>query len=362
MPVPLPDQCCVYKLMENTNNEVLGVAAAPPPYVVRWSDLGTADQQWIIVPVDANHCRIVNCANGEFMALGGDGFLVRWERAEETSQIFSFVNRSGDWWNILAGDDKYVTVVLPWGPGIAKLNTQPLLRNSSDLKYQRFRLNPVDEQEPPKINNGEYSPGAIPDIPRLQGFGQFPEERSDPYLIGETIVPATLVQDPSMPDIVLRVRQSPYYILRREQFWDRTRCSGGDPCLYQHDGHTEKHYETEISYGYSKLQSREMEETTSLKVTAEGKVVFGPRISGSVSSTIQHDLQIQESTATEYRESIRVMATLDIPAERFIVCNWVLVNRYTLLNMQREEIDSWDAVQYGVLISDGYPRPLELAG
>jgi hypothetical protein len=346
--------------MENTNNEVLGVAAAPPPYVVRWSDLGTADQQWIIAPVDANQCRIVNCANGEFMAIGGDGFLVRWERVEDKGQKFSFANRDGEWWNIQAGDDKYVSIVLPWGPGIAKLNTQPLLRSDADVKYQRFKLLPVDEKKPPELEKGEYDPGAIPEIPRLRDFGHYPPERSPFYLIGETVLPATLVHDPSLSDIVLRVKRSPYYILRREQFWDRTQCSGGDPCLYEHDGHTRKQYETEITYGYSKSQSRKMDETTSLKISVEGKVVFGPKISGSISSAIQHDLQIQESTASEYKESIREKATLDVPAEHFMVCNWVLVNRYTLLNMQREEVDSWNATQYGVLISDGYPRKLEL--
>jgi hypothetical protein len=105
-----------------------------------------------------------------------------------------------------------------------------------------------------------------------------------------------------------------------------------------------------------------MDETTSFKVSAESKIVFNLIVSGSagITTAIQHDLQIQESTTTEYKESIREKATLDIPAEKFIVCNWVLVNRYTLLNMQREEVGHWNASQYGVLISDGYPRPLAL--
>lgn len=360
MSMPFPEQCCIYKIMENTADELLGVAPVPPPHIVRWADTGVSDQQWIIVPEDANNCRIVNCANGEFMAIGDDGFLVRWQRRNEAGQQFSFVNRDGNWWNIRAGDGKYVTIVLPWGPGVAKLNTQPLLRNDADKKYQRFKLVPVDEKQRPTVEKGQYAPGVIPEIPRLQGFSQHPPERSPAYLIGETILPATLVNDPGLPDVVVRVQRNPYYILRREQYWDRTQCTGGDPCLYEHDGHTTKHYETEITYGYSQTHAKKMDETTSFKVSAEGKIVFSPMVSGSISTTIQHDLQVQESTTTEYKESIREKATLDIPAEHFIVCNWVLVNRYTLLNMQREEVNHWNAVQYGVLISDGYPRPLEL--
>lgn len=360
MSTPFPEKCRIYKIMEETAGECLGVASVPPPYIIRWAETGDSNQQWILVPEDANNCRIVNCANGEFMAIGGDGFLVRWARREEAGQQFSFVNSDGGWWNIRSADGDYVTVVLPWGPGVAKLNTQPLLRNDADKKYQRFKLVPVDEKQPPGVEEGQYAPGAIPEIPRIQRFSQHPPERSPAYLIGETILPATLVDDPGLPDIVVRVRRNPYYILRREQYWDRTQCSGGDPCLYEHDGYTTKHYETEITYGYSQSHAQSMAQKTGFKVSANGKVVFNPTVSGSLSTTIQRELQVQESTTTEYKESIREMATLDIPAEHFIVCNWVLVNRYTLLNMQREEVSRWNAIQYGVLVSDGYPQPLEL--
>lgn len=358
MPIPYPERCCVYKIMEHTKDEVLGVADVGPPYIVRWEDTRHSDQRWIIVPQDADTCRIVNCANGEYMAIGGDGFLVRWEYVDEPGQTFSFVNKSGDWWNIRTGDDKYATVVLPLGVGLAKLNTQPLLYSKDDQKYQQFQLIPVDEKQRPALEKGQYGPGEIPEIPRLEGFGPHPPERSPVYLIGETILPATLVEDRGRREIVPRVQKSPYYILRREQYWDRTQCSGGDPCLYEHDGHTTKHYETEIAYGYSETQSRQMEKATSTKVTVEGKFVFGEVFSLTIRATFQQDLKVQESTASEYKESTRERAILDIPAERFIVCNWVLVNRYTLLNMQRVEVDQWNAVQHGVLVSDGYPRSL----
>lgn len=360
MSIPFPEKCCTYNIREETADEYLSVAPVPPPYIIRWTGTGDSGQRWIVVPEDANTCRIVNCANGEFMAIGDDGFLVRWTHRNEPAQQFRFVNHDAGWWNIQSSDGKYVTVVLPWGPGVARLNTQPLLRNESDKKYQRFRLVPVDEKQPPAVEKGQYAPGAIPEIPRLQHFGQHPPERSDAYLIGETVLPATLVDDPGLPDIVVRVQRNPYYILRRQQYWDRTQCTGGDPCLYEHDGHMRKRYETEITYGYSQTQAQTMARTVGMKVSAEGKVVFNPTVSSSLSTTIQNNLQIQESTATEYKESIRETATLYVPAERFIVCNWVLVNQYTLLNMQREEIGRWNAIQYGVLVSDGYPKPLEL--
>lgn len=356
MSIPQPERCCVYQIGENTAGEILGVAAAPPPYVVRWADTGAADQRWVIVPHSADTCRVVNCANGEFMAVGDNGYLVRWEYVNEPGQTFSFVNPSGDWWNIRAGDGKYVSVVLPLAVGVARLNTQPLLRNESEKKYQQFRLIPVDEKPRPKLKPGQHEPGAIPEVPRLEGFSRHPPEHSPLYLIGETTLPATLVQDPALPDVVLRVQTSPYYILRREQYWDRTRCSGGDPCLYEHDGYTTKHYETEITYGYSQAQSSTMEETTGSKFSAEGKIVFGPKVSATVGYAVQNELKVQQSTASEYKESIREKVELDIPDQRFIVCNWVLVNRYTLLNMARVEVGRWDVAQHGVLVSDGYPR------
>lgn len=360
MSTPFPEKCCIYRIMEDTAAEYLSVAPAPPPYIIRWAATGDANQQWILLPEGANHCRIVNAANGEFMAIGGDGFLVRWTHQDEEGQKFTFVNNEDGWWNIRSANGQYVTIVLPWGPGVARLNTQPLIRNEADKKYQRFKLVPVEEKQPPALQEGQYAPGSIPGIPRLQGFDRHPPEQSDAYLIGETLLPATLVDDPALPDIVVRVQRNPYYILRREQYWDRTQCTAGDPCLYEHDGYTTKEYKTEITYGYSETHASTMARSTGFKLTAEGKAVFNPAVSGSLSATIQNNLQLQQSTTTEYKESIRETATLNIPDEHFIVCNWVLANRYTLLNMQRQEVTRWTAIQYGVLISDGYPQVLDL--
>ncbi|MFN2135985.1 MAG: hypothetical protein ACK2UK_08535 [Candidatus Promineifilaceae bacterium] len=356
MPIPNPDRCCVYKIQENTQQEFLGVRPNPPPYVIRWADNDHIDQRWIIVPESAEACRIVNCENGEYMAIGDDGWFVRWEYLDEPGQIFSFANRAGDWWNIRTGDGRYATVREGWTS--AGLTAEALHRSGDDQKRQQFRLLAVNERAKPVLEQGQYQPGQIPDVPRLAGYGQHPPEQSPVYFIAETILPATIVHDAGLPDMVLRVQVSPYYILRREQYWDRTRCSGGDPCLYEHDGHTTKHYETEITYGYSSEHARSMEQATSTKLDFEGKFVFGDK-TFAIKTTMQRELKVAESTKTKYEESTRAKTTLDIPKERFIVCNWVLVNRYTLLNMNREEVDRWDVVQYGVGISDGYPRPLE---
>jgi Insecticidal Crystal Toxin, P42/Ricin-type beta-trefoil lectin domain-like len=361
MPIPDPGRCCVYKIQENTRGEVLGVERTSPPYIIRWADNNAADQQWIIVPQGAGTCRIINCENGEYMAVGSNGFFVRWEYVDEKAQLFSFVNRSGDAWNILTFGpyaNRYATMV-GGVVGNTRLEPQPLMRNEADRKtYQQFQLIPVNEKPKPLLEEGEYEPGQIPEIPRLQGFDRHPPERSAFYLIGETIIPATMVQDPNLPDMALRVQKNPYYILRREQYWDRTRCSGGDPCLYEHDGHTTKHYETEITYGYSREQSNAMQRTTDTKLDFEGKFVYGEQ-SLNIKYAVENQLKVEESTKTKYEESKRVKASLDIPNERFIVCNWVLVNRYTLFNLAREKINSWNVVQYGTGVSDGYPRPLE---
>lgn len=359
--IPDPDQCCQYRIVEGTKDEVLGVARAVPPYVVRWADDRVPDQRWILVPVDddiGHFCRIVNAENGEYMALGDDGYLVRWERKEEKTQLFRFANHKDGWWNILCGDKDYLTIHLA-AVGPATLNLQPLLRKDDDLKYQRFKLNPVDKKAKPQLIPGNYEPGQIPEIPRLQDFEHHPPMQSASYLIAETCIPAVLVHDPGYPDIVVRVQQSPYYILRREQYWDRTRCTAQDPCLYEHDGHTTKHYKTVITYGYSEQHSRTMEDKLGLKMSADATIVLTPRVKTTIGLTLTKELRLQESAASEYHSSVEYTAELDIPAEHFLVCNWVLVNAYTLYRMDRgAPVDSWQVVQSGEMISDGYPRPL----
>ncbi len=94
-------------------------------------------------------------------------------------------------------------------------------------------------------------------------------------------------------------------------------------------------------------------------MSADAKIVFSPRVETNIGLTLTKELNIRKSTATEYHSSVESTTELEIPAKHFIVCNWVLVNAYTLYRMDRgEPVDSWEVVQSGVMVSDGYPRPL----
>ena len=108
MPTPSLERCCTYKIKEHTSSEVLGVAPVPPPYVIRWGDNDSADQRWVMVPEDAGTCRIINCANGEYMAIGDDGYLVRGSMAMKSGNDSALsINRA------IGGIFKPATAAMP---------------------------------------------------------------------------------------------------------------------------------------------------------------------------------------------------------------------------------------------------------
>jgi len=343
--IPNPKECCFYKIQEGTRNE--NVAIGSDGNILRWADTGGLEQQWLIIPVDVNKCKLQNRQNGEFMAVGSDGNILRWADTGGPEQLFSFVNFANGWWNIQESTrNEFVAVgsngnILRWGQ-----------TRGND---QKFRLVPVKPMVKPQLQPGECEPGAIGDIPRIGGFGDLPPGRTNAKLIAETLVPAVFVQgDSAYSDRVQQVGQNPYYILRREQYWDR---SGDRGDYYEHDGYREFIKGATVKFGFSQTNANSIENTLGVKVSASGEFTYGGA-TASLSTEISKELKVKTSQETTVTSERTETFQVTFPKERFVYAVWSMVDHFKLLNMQRKLVREWEIVLEGTSIADAYPRKL----
>lgn len=343
--IPNPKDCSFYKIQEGTKDEY--VAIGGDGNILRWKHTGGDEQQWLIVPVDAGKCKIQTRQNGEFLAVGGHGNIVRWADTGGQEQEFSFVNYAEGWWNIQESTKgEFVAVgsngnILRWGE-----------TNKSD---QKFKLVPVDPADKPKLQPGECEPGAIGDVTRMSGFGDMPPERRDAKLIAETLVPAVFVQgDTAYSDRLKQVDQNPYYILRREQYWDR---SGDRGAYYEHDGYREFTKSVTVKFGFSQTNAKSIEDTLGVQVSASGEFTYGGA-TAAIKTDINKELKVKTSQETKVESERIEKFEVAFPKERFVYAFWSMVDHYKLLNMKRELVREWEIVLKGTSISDAYPRKL----
>lgn len=347
--IPYPKQCCFYKIQEGTKKEY--VAVGSDGNILRWGDTGGPEQLWLIVPVDGEKCKIQTKQNGEFMTVGSDGNIRRWADTDSPEQLFSFVNNSdvnnpNSWWNIQENTRKEFVAV--------GSNGNILRWKKTNGEEQKFKLVPVDPMDKPQLQPGECEPGQIGDIPRIGGFGDAPPANTDAKLIGETLIPAVCVQDPGYSDRVQQVSQNPYYILRREQYWDR---SGDRGDYYEHDGYREETRKVTVKFGFSQTNFKSVEDTLGVKVSVVGNFTYHGA-TASISTEISKELKVRTSQETKVSYERIDSSELSIPAKRFVYAKWSIVDRYTLLNMKRDLVRQWEIVLDGTSINDGYPREL----
>ena len=353
MPIPDPTRCCFYHLQEYTKNEHVAVLWSGD--IVRWAKTSGPEQQWLIVPVDDQKCRIVTRQNGEYMAVGWDGDIIRWAASGKPDQEFSFVNRdSTGRWNIQEGTrNEFVTV--GWNGDVVRWA-------ASGKPDQRFKLVPAPGEKPkPTVTPGQYTPGQIPDVPRVAAFGQPPPERSVPYAIGEVLVPGVAVGDPAFSGKVAQVENSPYYVLRREQYWDR---SGGRGYYYDIEGAGATTFRDLVKVGFSETQQASIERTLQLQISDGGDFKFGikePTTGAEVGATlsvkrqITDGLKVTESTSTTRMTEETREVTVTMPAGRHVRVWWALVDRYSLRRYDGSPVNQWEVVDKGVRVEDSFP-------
>jgi hypothetical protein len=350
---PYESTCSFYRIRERTKNEFVSVGSTGS--VVRWSETKGSEQLWLPVPVEGGKVKFMVGQVGhlgECMAVGSDGNVVRWASTGKPEQVFELVNPTDDgWWEIEEGTK---------GERVAVGSTGNILRwERSGGKDQMFKLEPWRPAKKPPLEKGETGPGEIGDTPRIVSFeGDLPAQ-SEVHLISETHLPATVVQDAEFSDVTVQVERTPYYILRREQFWDR---SGDRGFSRYHAGKTEEVFERTFRYLVTNTAGRSSETVLGLEFGVKGGYSRMSKSAGSISLELSTKIS-RELKTTEYQEGtiereLSYLYRQTFPVgEPFRLVAWTLVDRYTVMRTERTPIAVWEVALDNTSVVDGFPRP-----
>ena len=350
---PYDSSCSFYRLKEQTKGEYVSIGSNGN--VLRWRDTKGTEQVWLPVPVGENQVQFMTRQEGhlgEYLAVGSDGNILRWSESGKDDQIFELVNPTRDGcWEIKEGTK---------GERVAVGSNGNILRwKPSRGKDQKFKLEPWKAAAKPRLQAGECGPGEIGDPPRILSFeGPLPE-RSEVHLIAETLLPATVVHDDEFGDLIVQVEQTPYYILRREQFWDR---SGERGFSRYHAGKTEEVFQRTLRYLVTNTSGRSSETAVRLEFGVNGgysrKSGGGPSISLALSRKVSNELKTTEHQTEQIEKEQEYVYRQTFPVgDPFRLVAWTLVDRYTLMRTSRTPVAVWEVALDNTSVVDGFPRP-----
>jgi Bacterial Ig-like domain/Insecticidal Crystal Toxin, P42 len=355
--IPEPTRCCFYFIEEGTKNE--HVAVGSTGNILRWAKTNGPEQQWLLIPISDQKCKIMTRQNGEYMGVGWNGNILRWADSGGPDQQFSFVNQdSTGRWNIQEGT-RNEFVAVGWDGNILRWA-------QSNKNDQRFKLVAAPgEKAKPAVQPGQYQPGQIPVAPRITEWGQAPPERSPLYLIGEMTVPAVLVNDGGFSGKIPQVETSPYYVLSRHQYWDR---SSGRGAYRQYEEALERSDKYVLKVGFEATQSSQIEHTLSTKITEKGEFSFklGGTVSGielgvtgtaSIQREFTEQLKVTTSTETTSMTEETKEVAVKIPPGKHARVLWTRVDRYTLRRLDGTLIGDWEVVSKSDTDEQSYSPP-----
>ncbi|MFB4274221.1 MULTISPECIES: RICIN domain-containing protein [unclassified Nonomuraea] len=187
------------------------------------------------------------------------------------------------------------------------------------------------------------------DIIRLTGYAPTPQDTTNEILIGQTILPAPLVSDPSL-DKTRQAQTSPYYLLKRYGFYKRV-------YYYEHGGGVRQLRSEEVTVGMTTTNALEVENTTTISMTHEsGMEADG--FTASMSITISNELRVMvsRSTTEENRRTVKVEREYFADGKRIAQAVWFRGDRYVLHRTDGSQVLAWETLNDQNAINDAYPR------
>jgi|GEM_PF-4664516 len=351
---------CWFNIQTKSKDEYVSVG--DDGNILRWKKTGEDAQKWIVYPVDPSmpsdksevaeslKYRIMTASNGEFMSVGSNGSILRWAKAGDDTQTFSFVDPSGDYLKIKE-PTKSEFVSVGWTGSIQRWS------NTND-DYQLFKFEPIGcSGNPPLLNRDDriiirdditdiIDKIDPPSIISVNGPGAH-ETESEKSLIGYDTLSYLLVDDPLYTNKISQGKNQKWYSLERRRYWKT------DPENIIPIGLSEKTVEITYYTGMSQSSLNEVKNTVSqgftgkLEVEGKGK---GVSAKGSLEyaykqENIQRTESKQDQQAWRTRKVTEKFPKTDKPA---VIVTWTLYDEYALFrghfdeyNLHRDKNKIW---------------------
>lgn len=188
-----------------------------------------------------------------------------------------------------------------------------------------WRIDTTDALSVPALQPGEDDGVKALDVPRLTSMTDTPPDKSDSWVVAETLIPFMYVNDGAAS---FQLHLSPYYILSRERYWKQTG-------LIEHDGKEGKTITHEITTGISETSSRSIENELRITIAADSTFSYGPA-SVALKTEIQNTLKVAESTSQSKTREEKTTIQITAPNSRCRIVTWQLAERFTLWRADRQ--------------------------
>ena len=290
--------------------------------------------EWILFPTSDGVYLIVNRVSGSALLAGsygvGDDRHV-WQYPLSTlgshnPDAFKWrLVPEGPGYRIINRASGYALLPGNWGATDEDLMWQyPLSETGSNAKAFVWTLDPTDALVVPTLRPGEAEGARPPDIPRLTSMTDTPPTVSDSWVVAEVLVPFMYVNDGA---ISYQLLTTPYYILSREQYWERSNVN-------EYDGQTSNTMTQQVTTGISESSSRSLENELKITIASDASFAYGGA-SVALKTELQNTLKISESTSQSQTREEKKSVTITLPNVRCRIATWQLVESFTLLNGDR---------------------------
>ena len=290
--------------------------------------------EWILFPTSDGNYLIVNRVSGSALVAGNYGDMNDrhvWQYPLSTlgshsPDAFKWgIVKDGAAYKIINPATGYGLLCGNWGATDEDLMWQwPLSETGSNEKAFLWTLDPTDRLEVPTLRPGEDDGVRAPDIPRLTSMSDTPPTVSESWVVAEVLVPFMYVNDGA---VSYQLLTTPYYILSREQYWDRSK-------IAEYDGETGNTYTQEITTGISETSSRSLENELKITIAADASFSYAGA-SVALKTELQNTLKISESTSQSQTHEEKKSVKITLPNVRCKVLTWQLVESFTLLRGDR---------------------------
>lgn len=354
---------CFFNIRELTRHEWVSVGS--DGHILRRGATPSFAPKWVIMPVDgAGHCKIYTVQNGECLAVGASGSIVRWCDTRGPEQLFRFVNfRASDRSCNIQENTRQEFISVDVEGNI-------LRAPATGGEEQRFILEATDVFLPDPetleqvIGGRKMSPSAdaVPLHPAMATLSSSPTAPKEEYLIGVDVLPSVFVDDTSYTNKIGQVRQHPYYYLTRTRHWEKV-----SDRVFQHGPRTS--HTAEVTHGCSSRDLRAIEKTIGAVVGAKlggeparetsKETGLSAKVGGELNfqfSWQRRELEEMERNNEEYHREAETVEL--VPTEECRLILWQLVDRYTLFDSTPRPVrESW-TVYSGRTEWDCFPKQI----
>lgn len=292
------DDTDFFYMVHTQSGKVLGIedqSTKKDKKIVLAKITGEADQHWSFNYVDANgNYEIENRNSGKVWRLkSGDtsnGTAIKQANANDENHFY---------WNFQLAVD-------PEDPAEFKEIPNPEL-----VGYEkRFTENTIND--PSLIPPADKSSATCSD--------------TQPVIIGESSAPYYMIDDDTLRDLPLQVKETPYYVIQRSQYWKFL----GNTNIPAGQALTEEYTYT---YGASATENEEFTAISDWTLSADLSIAY-KSISAGVSGSISESMGIKKGSSSTNYDETTITTKTEYTAEDYerILYYWQIVDVITVLD------------------------------